>query len=221
MFQKFEINAELREQSGTTVMRRLRRKQNKIPGIIYGGNEAPQSIMLSHQTIKLALENEAIFSHILKLKLNGQQHQVVLKHVQRHAYQPKILHVDFQRVCSTEKMNVTVPFHFLNEETSPGIKAGGIVSHHLTEIEINCLPSDLPEFINVDIGHLQVGEALHLSDLKLPSGVSLASLSELDERHNKTVVSIHLHRGSTAGEEESESSSAEGSESSSEEESAS
>jgi large subunit ribosomal protein L25 len=199
MSQKFEINAQLREQSGTGIMRRLRRVEDRIPAIIYGGGDASESISISHQEMKLALENEAIFSHILRLKIDGKPQQVVLKNVQRHAYKPRILHVDFQRILASEKMHVTVPFHFINEELSPGIKAGGILSHHLTEIEVICLPKDLPESITIDLGQLEVGDALHLSNLKLPENVVLASgtLSELDEKHNKTIVSIHLHRGAS------------------------
>lgn len=203
MSQKFEFNAEIRGQLGTGVMRRLRRVENRIPAVIYGGGEESLSVSISHQDMKLALENEAIFSHILKLKLDGKQQQVVLKNVQRHAYKPRILHVDFQRIRASEKLNVTVPIHFINEEQSPGVKAGGIVSHHLTEIEVTCLPKDMPEAIIVDVGNLDVGDSIHLSDLQLPEKVecSLGSLSELDEKHNKTIVSVHLHRGASMAEE--------------------
>lgn len=206
MSQKFEINAELRDQIGTGVMRRLRRVEERIPAVIYGGGEKSEPISLSHQEMKLALENEAIFSHILNLKIKGKSQQVVLKNVQRHAYRPKILHIDFQRVKATEKINVTVPIHFINAEKAPGLEEGGIFSHSMTEIEVTCLPRDLPEALELDVGHLAVGDTLHLTDLKLPENVmlSVGPLSELDENQNRMIVSLHVQKAEPVSELEAE-----------------
>ena len=198
--QEFEFKAELRQNTGKAAVRRMRRLEDRVPAIIYGGGGKPQTITISHKDISLALENEAIFSHVLKLKIKENSEQVILKDIQRHPYKSKILHIDFQRLKAGEKFVVTVPIHFLNEEKAPGVKAGGIISHLLNEVEVECLPADLPEFLTVDVSQLDAGQSLHLSDIVLPKEVDFSF--DLDERHNQPIVSIHMPRG--IGKEEAE-----------------
>lgn len=198
--QEFEFKAELRQNTGKAAVRRMRRLEDRVPAIIYGGGGKPQTVTVSHKDISLALENEAIFSHVLKLKIKENSEQVILKDIQRHPYKSKILHIDFQRLKAGEKFVVTVPIHFLNEEKAPGVKAGGIISHLLNEVEVECLPADLPEFLTVDVSQLDAGQSLHLSDIVLPKEVDFSF--DLDERHNQPIVSIHMPRG--IGKEEAE-----------------
>lgn len=167
----FEITAQKRTVQGSGASRRLRREE-KVPGIVYGGAAAPQTIELDHNTLLLALRKEAFHSSVLNLVIDGKKEQVLLRDTQAHAYKPRILHVDFQRVDATHELHIKVPLHFLNEDTAPGVKTGGgHVNHIMTELDIACLAKDLPEFIEVDIGALKVGENLHVSQLKLPKGV--------------------------------------------------
>lgn len=202
--QVFELQAEPRTTAmGGAASRRMRRLENRIPAIIYGAGKEPTSITLDHNKVIKALENEAFYSHILTLNMGKQKEKVVLKQLQRHAYKPFVLHMDFLRINEKEKLRMHVPLHFTNEEKAVGVKiGGGVVSHHLTDIEISCLPSDLPEYIEVDMTALELGQALHLADLKLPKGVEIVALSHgHTEQHNAAVVSIHAPR--KAVEEES------------------
>ncbi|MBL8419530.1 MAG: 50S ribosomal protein L25/general stress protein Ctc [Dechloromonas sp.] len=170
---KFELNAQARTLQGSGASRRLRRA-GKVPGIIYGGTAAPQAIELDHNDLLLEMKKEAFHASILVISVDGKKQQALLRDTQMHAYKPKILHVDFQRVSATEALHLMVPLHFINEETAPGVKlSGGLVNHVMTEVDVQCLPKDLPEFIEVDVGALEVGESIHLSDLKLPKGVKL------------------------------------------------
>ncbi len=170
---KFELNAQARTLQGSGASRRLRRA-GKVPGIIYGGEAAPQAIELDHNDLLLDMKKEAFHASILTIALNGKKQQVLLRDTQMHAYKPQILHVDFQRVSATEELHIMVPLHFINEDTAPGVKlSGGLVNHVLTEVDVQCLPKNLPEFIEVDVGALEVGESIHLSQLKLPKGVKL------------------------------------------------
>ena len=170
---QFEIIAQARTLQGSGASRRLRRA-GKVPGIIYGGEAAPQAVELDHNELLLDMKKEAFQASILTIALNGKKQQVLLRDTQMHAYKPQILHVDFQRVSATEELHIMVPLHFINEDTAPGVKlSGGLVNHVLTEVDIQCLPRNLPEFIEVDVGALDVGESIHLSELKLPKGVKL------------------------------------------------
>lgn len=188
----FELTAETRPQLGKGETRRLRRVAEKMPAIIYGGGKQPLPIMISHRHIVMALKNEAFYSHILTLHIDGKQEKVVLKDLHRHPYKPQIMHADFQRINATEKLYMHVPIHFLNEDTAPGVKlGGGIVSHLMNEVEIRCLPGDLPEYIAIDLAQLELDQSIHLSDLTLPKGVELVALIHND---NRPIVSIHkLH----------------------------
>lgn len=177
MSERFEIQAQARSDAGKGASRRLRRT-GLIPGIVYGGNQAPQMISLSHSDLLLNLEREAFYSSLLDLKIDGQPTTVVLKDLQRHPAKPFIQHVDFQRTSQDEKLRMVVPIHFENEEICAGVKKRGKVSHNLTEIEVTCLPADLPEFIAVDMTDLEVGAVVHVADLQLPSGVELTSAQD-------------------------------------------
>jgi len=171
---QFEINAQARTLQGSGASRRLRRA-GKVPGIIYGGEAAPQAIEIDHNDLLINLKKEAFHASILSIVLDGKKQQVLLRDTQRHAFKPLILHVDFQRVDATHELHIKVPLHFVNEDTAPGVKLNnGLVNHVITEIDVQCLPKDLPEFIEVDVGELDVGASIHLSEIKLPKGVKLA-----------------------------------------------
>ncbi|HEY5790782.1 MAG TPA: 50S ribosomal protein L25/general stress protein Ctc [Gammaproteobacteria bacterium] len=193
----FEINAETRQDVGKGASRRLR-KANKVPAVIYGAGKPPQSLVLDQDAMLRSLEHEAFYSHILTVNVDGKPQQAVLKAVQRHPYKAHLQHVDLLRTSATQKLRMHVPLHFLGEEVAPGIKAGGMLSHLLIEVEIECLPRHLPEFIEVDVSALELNDLVHLSDLKLPEGVTLPQLAQ-GEEHDQVVASLHLQRG---GEEE-------------------
>ena len=191
----FVLNAEKRDDQGKGASRRLRRA-GRVPGIIYGGDAEPQAISLDHNEMIRSTAHEAFYSHILTVKLGGKSVQALLKDLQRHPAKPRITHVDLLRVQADKPVRVHVPLHFLNEKTSPGVKdQAGVVSHHLIEVELECLPKNLPEYIEVECGTMNVGDALHLTDLKLPEGVKLVALSHGDiDEHDQPVVSIHHAR---------------------------
>ncbi len=191
----FTLTAKARNDAGKGASRRLRRLAGELPAIVYGGEKAPQSISLIHKDLAKALEDEAFYSHIIKLTIDGSTEQVVLRALQRHPAKPIILHADFQRVDATHFITMRVPLHFTNQEKCVGVRqAGGLISHSLAEIEVRCLPQNLPEFIEVDMTDLNVGALLHISDLKLPAGVESVELSH-GAAHDLPVVSVHLPRG--------------------------
>ncbi len=172
---QFELIAQSRTLQGTSASRRLRRA-SKVPGIVYGGEAAPQTIEVDHNGLLLKLKKEAFHSSIITLVIDGKKEPVLLRNTQMHAYKPLVLHVDFQRVDATHELHIKVPLHFTNEEIAPGVKLnGGLVNHVMTEVDVHCLPKDLPEFIEVDLAALNVGDSLHLSQLKLPNGVKLVA----------------------------------------------
>ncbi len=184
------LNAQLRDQLGKRGVRRIRRNLEQIPGVIYGAGQENQIVHFAAKELNNALADEATYSRILTLSIQGHgELKAVLKQVQRHPSRPKVLHVDFLRIDMNKKLAMEVPIHLAGNEDSPGIKGGGILSHHLTEIEIQCLPADLPQYIELDISKLDMGDSLHLSDLILPNGVELA-VSISDEEHNHPVVSV-------------------------------
>jgi len=184
--QQFEINAEKRVGQGKGASRRLRRA-GKAPGIVYGAGKEPQAIQVSNNDMLLHLEHEAFYSHILTLKLDGATEKVVLKDMQRHPFKPLIMHVDLLRVDEAKKLYMRVPLHFLSQDKCAGVKTeGGVISHLMTDLEIACLPKDLPEYIEVDVAEMHVGDTLHVSDLKMPAGVEIAGDPE------QAVVSCHI-----------------------------
>jgi large subunit ribosomal protein L25 len=181
-----EIVARKREMQGTGPARRLRR-QGRVPGIVYGGEQGPVNIELDHKDLYLNLRNERFHASILSLELAGAKEQVLLRSVTMHPYRPQVEHVDFQRVQKDKKLHMKVPLHFVNAEKSPGVKdQGGVVSHVLNEIDITCFPDALPEFVEVDLGNLAVGNSIHARDLKLPNGVELS----LGKAENPVVATV-------------------------------
>ena len=185
----FKLDASVRTDLGKGASRRLRR-EDKLPGIIYGGEEAPVSITLDHNKVNNSADFEAFYSHVLEINLDGKVVEVLVKDMQRHPFKPKITHIDFQRVIAGQDVHTNVPLHFVNEEKSAAVKAGGIAEHHVTEIEVTCLPKNLHEFIEVDMAGVEMGQTLHLSDLTLPAGVSSVELAKNDEAHDLAVVTV-------------------------------
>lgn len=185
----FKLDASVRTDLGKGASRRLRR-EDKLPGIIYGGDEAPVSITLDHNKVNNSADFEAFYSHVLEINLDGKVVEVLVKDMQRHPFKPKITHIDFQRVIAGQDVHTNVPLHFVNEESSAAVKAGGIAEHHVTEIEVTCQPKDLPEFIEVDMAGVEMGQTLHLSDLTLPAGVASVELAKNDEAHDLAVVTV-------------------------------
>jgi len=186
----FEFVAESRGQSGKNAARRTRRS-GSVPAILYGGHKEPQMLTLSHNEVLKHLDHEAVYSHILDITVDGKKEKAILKAVQRHPAKVQIQHLDFLRVDMAEMLKVHVPLHFINEATSVGTKKGGIATHSMTDVEVSCLPSALPEFIEVDLANLDVGSSLHLSDLVLPAGVTLVALAQgTDHDHDLPVVSM-------------------------------
>jgi large subunit ribosomal protein L25 len=186
-----EINAIKRELQGTSASRRLRHA-GRVPGIVYGGTAQPQSIEFDHNEIFQALRKEAFYSSVLSLNVAGTKEAVLLRDVQRHAYKQLILHVDFQRVDVTKAIHQKVPLHFVNEDQAPGVKTqGGLISHVITEVDVKCLPNDLPAFIEVDLKDLAAGHSIHVSQLALPKGVEVAHHGEGDP----VVVTITVKGG--------------------------
>ena len=196
----FEITAEKRDDQGKGASRRLRRA-GKVPAILYGGDKQPEAIALDHNELWLNQEHEAFYSHILTVKLDGRDEKAILRDLQRHPYKQQILHVDLLRVNENKPIRVHVPLHFVNETTAPGVKlGGGIVNHLMVEVEVECLPKYLPEHIEVDLGHLALDQSIHLSEIKLPEGVSIVALAH-GAGHDNAVVSIHRPRGAIEAEE--------------------
>jgi large subunit ribosomal protein L25 len=193
MSEDFTLNAEVRDDQGKGASRRLRR-QGRVPGIVYGAGKDPVAISVDHDELINHLKHEAFYSHILTLKLGKKNEKVVLKDLQRHVYKATVVeHVDLLRVSAKSEIRMRVPLHFLNEETCKGVKAGGVITHGMIDVEVVCLPKDLPEYLEVDVSSLEVGDTLHLSDIKLPEGVTLVALSH-GEDHDHQVVSVHVPR---------------------------
>lgn len=202
----FELNAEKRTTTGSAEGRRLR-KQGRVPAIVYGGNDVPVMVSLEHNELGHHLDNEAFFSHVIKLKIDGGKGQdVVLRDLQRHPARPFIEHADFMRVIANEALRMSVPLHFAGEEECPGVKTEeGIMQRILTEVEVECLPRDLPSHIEVDVSGLHVNESVHLSQLVLPQGVELVDLLNAEEDAAEImVVSVTLPRVAVEEDDEAE-----------------
>jgi large subunit ribosomal protein L25 len=201
VMENFELDITLRTDLGKGASRRLRRT-GKMPGILYGSGKEAVSIMLSHNEMMKHLKHESFYSHVLTLKFGDQIEKAVLKDLHRHPYHPTLLHADFQRVSDTEKLHMHVPLHFINEDICVGVKkSGGVISRQMMEVEIYCLAKDLPEFIEVNLAEVQLGQIIHLSDLKLPEGVELVALSHGDSEHDLPVASVHAIRGGSDDDE--------------------
>jgi large subunit ribosomal protein L25 len=189
MQNKLQIVAEARVETRKGASRRLRR-EGKIPAILYGSDEEPQALILNHNQISKAMENKDFFSQIFTLNIKDKPVQVVLKDIQHHVYKPQITHLDFMRINAAEKITMHIPLHFVGEAACPGIKLGGILSRAMSEVELRCLPADLPRFIEIDISMLQLNDTIHLSDLKIPDNVELLFLTHSDQ----LVATVHLAR---------------------------
>ena len=186
----FELVAEFRDAQGKGASRRLRHA-NKVPAILYGGHRDPRPLSLDHTKLLLLLDNERFYSTIINLKVGELNQAAILKDVQRHPAKNAIVHIDLQRVLDNEKIRITIPLHFKGEAGSPGVKKGGVVSHLRNEIEVSCLPKDLPEFIEIDLSGLDINQMVHLADLPVPEGVEIL---ELTHGRNSPVVSVHHAR---------------------------
>ena len=196
----YTFDAEVRAELGTGASRRLRRA-DKVPAILYGANKDAVSLTLDHNKIIQAQAHEGFYTHILTLNIGGESVEAILKDVQRHPYKSVILHLDFQRVDAAHKLHTNVPVHFIGEDEAA--KKGGTVSHSVTELEITCLPKDLPEFIEVNVADMEVGQTLHISDIALPAGVTSVELSK-GESHDLAVASLQAPKGGASDEEASE-----------------
>ena len=197
---EFEVVARPRDALGTGASRRMRH-EGRVPGVLYGGGRDPLAISMEENRIGRQLANEAFAAHVLTVKVGDEESQAVLKSVQRDPVTSRLTHLDFQRISAQSEIHMNVPLHFMNEETCKGRKAGGIITHLLVEVEVGCLPKDLPEYIEVDMAALDVGESVHLSELVLPEGVRLMALAHNPE-HDQPVVSVQHPQKLEAAEEE-------------------
>jgi len=213
MSDQFELKAEVREDMGKGASRRLRRLADLVPAIIYGGKKDPQPLTLVRKDLEKALENEAFYSQVLTIKVGKGKEKAILKDLQRHPAKDSVMHADFMRVDDKVLIKVHVPIHFLNEDTCHGVKVeGGMIQHQTTDIEIQCLPADIPEYIEVDMLEVETGQIVHLSDVTLPANVTSIALA-LGEDHDLAVASVIAPKGhdeeldeavEEAGDEESE-----------------
>ena len=212
MSDQFELYAEVREDLGKGASRRLRRLADQVPAIIYGGEKDPQPLTIIRKDLEKSLENEAFFSHVLLLNIGGKKEKVILKDLQRHPARNSVTHADFLRVNENVAIKVHVPIHFLNEQTCHGVKVqGGMIQHQANDIEVLCLPTDIPEFIAVDMADVKTGDIIHLSDIALPAGVVSVALS-LGEDHDLAIASVVAPKGGSDSEDSSEDSSSDSSE---------
>ena len=195
---KIVVKAEARSVQGTGASRRLRRAE-KVPGIVYGGGKDASLVELDHNDLWHQMKHEAFHASILDMELGAEKMQVLLRDYQMHPFKQRLLHVDFQRIAADKKIHMKVPLHFVNAEISPGVKvAGGVAQHVVNELDISCLPKDLPGFIEIDLSQLQAGHPMHLSDVKLPAGVEAVALSKGED---PTIASVLIPRVATAEEE--------------------
>ena len=197
MSDSITLTATVRTDVGKGASRRLRRLEDKVPAIIYGGDTAPQKLSLSGNEILKASQIEAFYSQILNISIEGESEPAVIRDLQRNPASGRIQHIDFQRISADRQINVNVPLHFINEAACVGVKmSGGTLTYNLTEVEISCLPADLPEFIEVDMLEIEAGSSVHLSDLVLPQGVTVVALTFGEDR-DIPVASVTARRGAS------------------------
>ena len=190
MANQFELAAETSKDQGKGASRRLRRLAERVPGIMYGANKNPTPIHVGLKELSKALENEAFYSHILTIVLDGKAEKAILRDLQRHPVRKVPTHVDLQRIDENQKITMRVPLHFINEDICNGVKEqGGEIHHDLSDVEVNCLPRHLPEFLTVDMAAVNIGNHVHLSDIKLPEGVTLVQLAH---GHDLAVANVHV-----------------------------
>lgn len=201
MAEEFDLIAELRDDKGKGASRRLRH-EGKVPAILYGGGRPPRNLAFDHNRVLQQLENESFYSSVLNVKVGEKQQAVILKDLQRHPAKRQILHMDLQRILEDEEIRMNVPLHFLNEETAPGVKQdGGKVSRLISDVEVVCLPKNLPEYLEIDIGDLGLDEMRYIADIPLPEGVEIPALAQGEEA-NQPIVSIHIIKEVVIEEEE-------------------
>jgi large subunit ribosomal protein L25 len=191
MSDDFDLIAEIREDQGKGASRRLR-NQGKVPAIIYGAGRPPRALLFNHNSVLKQLENESFYSSVLDIKVGNKRQAAIVKDIQRHPAKPIIMHMDFQRIVDDVEIRMNVPLHFIGEDIAPGVKTGGgNVSHLMNDVEVQCLPKYLPEYLEVDVSALELDEMLHLSDIKLPEGVEIPELAQ-GEGHDQAIVSVHI-----------------------------
>ncbi len=201
MKQEFNLVAELRDTQGKGASRRLRR-EGKVPAILYGGGRPPRTLAFDHNRVLLQLEHEAVYSSVLTITVGDKSQPAILKDVQRHPSKRQIMHIDMQRVREDEKIRMNVPLHIVGEDVAPGVKlGGGAVFRLITEVEVICLPKDLPEYFEIDVSKLELDDMLYLSDIKVPEGVELPELGHGAE-YDHAIVSIQAHKAGAVEEEE-------------------
>jgi len=201
MADDFDLIAEFRDDKGKGASRRLRR-EGKVPAILYGGGRPPRNLAFDHNRVVQQLENESFYSSVLNVKVGDKEQAVILKDLQRHPAKRQILHMDLQRILEDEEIRMNVPIHFVNEDMAPGVKtSGGKVSHLMTDVEVVCLPRNLPEYLEIDVGDLELDEMRYMSDIPLPEGVEIPALAQ-GEEENPPIVSIHLIKEMVIEEEE-------------------
>ena len=198
----FALDAQTRQDAGKGASRRLRR-QGLVPAIIYGGKNKPHNISIEFKELIKHLEHEAFYSHIISLSVDGKKEDVILKDLQRHPAKAEIFHADFLRVSKDQKLTTNVPLHFINESSAKGVKVqGGVIAHSMTQLEVSCLPGNLPEFIEVDLADVELGQIVHISDLKLPAGVESVALAH-GEDHDLPVAAINKPKGASSSDDDS------------------
>ena len=191
MKKNFTITAVARSDVGKGASRRLRRAE-QIPGIVYGGGKEPKMIAIAQNLLLRLLEEESFYTQILDLDIEDKKEHVILRDLQRHPFKPKILHLDLQRISATEKVTMRIPLHFIGGDLAPGVKVGGgVISRLLADIEVRCLPKDLPEFIEVDLSNLELNQTIHVSELKLPPNIEIIDSSHGEDQ---SVVTVHVPR---------------------------
>jgi large subunit ribosomal protein L25 len=197
---KFTLNAETRGDLGKGASRRLRHA-DKFPAVIYGGEAEPQSLTMDHPEILKVIDDESFYTSILDINIDGKASKAVVKDIQRHPYKPKVTHMDFQRVSENQTIHMLVPVHLTGAENAPGVKLGGQLTHLMNAIDVACKAKDIPEYIELDVSAMNIGDTLHISDLPLPEGVVSVELSH-GEDHDQPVVAIQKSRGMKSDDEE-------------------
>jgi large subunit ribosomal protein L25 len=202
MSDQFEIHAEVREDMGKGASRRLRRLADQVPAIIYGGKKDPQPLTLIRKDLEKALENEAFYSHVLTINVGKSKEKAILKDLQRHPARDSVMHADFLRVDDKTMVKVNVPIHFLNEDNCHGVKVeGGMIQHQATDVEVQCLPGDIPEYLEVDMLNVATGQIVHLSEIILPEGVTSMALA-LGDDHDLAIASVNAPKGTADDDED-------------------
>lgn len=202
MSEEVVLKARIRARTGTSPVRRLR-KEGDVPAVLYGAGKKNLSIAVNHDLLFHNLEREEFFSQVITIDTDGKREKAILRDVQRHPHKTRILHADFQRVDENKPIHIALPIHFTGEDECLGVRIdGGMVSHLMNEVEVTCLPNDLPEHIEMDVGQLRLGQSLHLSDIRLPEGVQITAFTHGDiHEHDNAVVAVQATRVSKAGDQ--------------------